>query len=119
MMPLRTVGHARRKRPVTASKLALARIGRDSTADPWIMTLRFKEAGGLAAVEGHQVIARMRLNEVAGVVGVIPLAIMSEDGEDLKAVRRVMAMLERTVKERPDDGQLLSSQPGNQGGRRS
>jgi hypothetical protein len=98
-MPIRTVGRGNRKRPVTADKLALARIGRGSTADPWIMLLRFKESGGLAAVEGHEVDVRLQLNEVAGVVGAIPLAIMSEDGEDLKAVRRVMDMLERAAKE--------------------
>jgi len=85
----------RSKRPVTVRHLMHARMHNGGRAGgPLRAFARFDRPGGLKAVEDRSVLVTMSLPEVAELVGAIPLAIMDAGGEDLAAVRRVMALLE-------------------------
>ena len=62
--------HARN--PISATGLERAFVGRVNRHRPWRLALRFRDASGLAAMDGRRVIVTMTYAELAEALGAIP-----------------------------------------------
>ena len=86
-----------RKRRIYANDLAQARAHDMSGFKPggggYQYRLTFERATGLATIAGRAVVVTMTGAELATAVGAIPAVAMDADGEDLKALQRVMRLL--------------------------